>query len=115
MTDWPAELPAYLLRDGYSESRQEGTVRSNMDQGAAKIRGRYTATVLNITGTVQLTLEQTSVLDAFYRDDIARGSLPFNWFHPRTREAVSMRLVKAPTYTTEGYAFRAHLELEILP
>ena len=115
MTTWPGTLPDYVLRDGYDESAQDGNIRTPMEQGPAKVRRRFTAIVRNVNAVVSLTTAQTVILDSFYDTDLAFGSLPFTWVHPRTQATVSFRFVKRHTFKPDGSQWLAALQLEILP
>lgn len=57
------------------------------------------------------------MLDGFYLGDTLSGSVPFDWVHPVTRAAVTMRFVEPPSLAadTAGRHFIASLKLEILP
>lgn len=115
MAVWPVDLPDYVLRDGYQEEKMEGSIRTSMDQGPAKVRKRFTAIVQNINATIFLTEAQTEILDDFYENELGFGSLSFDWVHPRTQASVTFRFVKAPAYLPDGAAWRASMQLEILP
>ncbi len=115
MAAWPGTLPQEMLQDGYQETAPSATIRSNMDVGPAKVRRRTSAATRMISGAIFLTMAQVEILDAFYINDCAQGSISFTWVHPRTRIAVSFRFVKPPVYQPDGSNFTSSLELEILP
>ncbi len=114
---WPAGLPQYVLASGYTEAAPNNTIRTEMAVGPAKVRRRSTAAVRTISCQLRLTYAQRAVLDGFYLTDTASGSVPFNWVHPATRAAVTMRFVEPPSLAADaaGRHFIASLKLEILP
>lgn len=117
MVAWPVSLPQKMESSGYNEKPRTGVVRTSMDVGAAKMRRRYTGIITDISGSIKLTRAQAGILDAFFKNDLASGSLPFTWIHQRTGDAVTMRFVEPPQYAPEarGLYWSASLTLEILP
>lgn len=114
MTDWPSTLPA--PKNGtYRESPPETTIRTQMEQGPAKVRRRFTNGQRQISFGMVLTQEQTQTLDAFYESDTSGGSLSFNYTHPRTGAPVVGRFLKPPSYSAiDQFNYDATVELEIL-
>jgi hypothetical protein len=92
-----------------------------MDAGPAKQRRRYTAVPRTIAMNMAITGNARAVLDAFYRDTLQEGCLPFEWEDPATDEPVSFRFIAPPRYTlvaggTVGERlWGVDLQLEILP
>jgi hypothetical protein len=87
-----------------------------MEQGPAKLRRRTTSGVRMLAFEMLLSRAQTETLDSFYQDDLASGSLPFDFTHPRDGSAISCRFKRPPEYVpTSSEYFRCGLELEILP
>jgi len=116
MSTWPVSLPSYPLVNGFSESIPETTVRTEMDQGPAKIRQRTTASIRKMQMSFLLNKTQTQALDTFYITTLNGGSTSFTFTHPRTDASISCRFTQPPEYTsTNGDYFNAGIELEILP
>lgn len=115
MTAWPGTLPQLVDQSGYSESPPNILLRSTVDSGPAKSRRRFTSGVRPITCSMILTAAELEILDAFYIDDMASGSLTFTWVHPRTQDAATFRFTKPPTYSPFGASYQVSLELEIMP
>ena len=92
-----------------------------MDVGPAKTRQRYTAGIRPLTIYFDMSESQVEVLDEFYNDTLAGGSLRFRMNHPRTAVSHSMRMTAEPEYTPakaekDGeYAYFVKLEVEVLP
>ena len=113
---WPSSLPDYLLVDAYNESFPNTTIRTQMDEGPAKVRRWGTAAIRPITGTQILDGTEYSTLDTFYNTTSQGGSLRFDWTHPITGTSVEFRFVSPPTVTAIGnYFFNVTLNLEIMP
>ncbi|MFU0504005.1 hypothetical protein [Pseudaminobacter sp. NGMCC 1.201702] len=61
---WPASLPQYLLRDGYSGGLGDGRIRSRPDAGPPKVRPRSSAMPEPLQGRMMMTGAQLAVLEA---------------------------------------------------
>lgn len=115
MPTWPAGLPAHTEIEGYQETPPTLALRSAMDAGPAKVRRRFSAGPTAWRGTMLLTQAQAETLLAFWRETLAGGALAFEWAHPRTGAAATMRFTAPPElrHQAEGL-WRAELTLEIL-
>jgi hypothetical protein len=113
---WPESLPSAPLLEPYREKPPETALRTQMDQGPAKLRQRTTAGVGEIEVAYLLTAAQTAALESFYCDTLAGGSLAFVFNHPRRAVDVAARFKKPPQIASgNGRYFEVRLELEILP
>lgn len=113
---WPATLPERFLIDGFTESAPDVVLRTPMETGPAKLRRRATNAVRPIRGAIRITYAQRALLDAFYLDTLAGGTLTFDWVHPITGDDATFRFVSKPTYTpAAGVKLNAVLDLEIVP
>lgn len=116
MPAWPASLPQEVLRDGYSEQRQSGVVRTSMDTGPDFVRRRTTATVRSVSAQIVLTGAEVETLRTFFETTLLMGSDAFDWTDPIGGAAVSMRFREAPRITAiGGDHYTVSLQLEILP
>lgn len=97
MSAWPGDLPQEQFI-GTSVQRETGMIRTNMDVGPAKTRRRFTACVIRVQCPLVLTNSQKSVFNAFYRDTLQEGTLPFDWSDPLADSLVSYRFVSAPQF-----------------
>jgi hypothetical protein len=98
---------------GYNEQPPELALRQPMDAGPPKVRKLYSAGVETIPCEQLLTSAQKAILKAFYA---AHPGMPFDWVHPATKEAATIRIGQVPTYKPEGQIYwRAFLKLEIMP
>lgn len=92
---WPSTLPQYVLEQGYEEKLNDQTIETPMDVGPPKVRRRYTKQFRTFSLTVRLSPEQKATFESFWQDTLAGGSLPFDWVHPLTRDAMTFRF-RAP-------------------
>lgn len=116
MPSYPAELPSPQI-SGYSEGTANLVIRSQMDQGPAKTRKRFTAGVKPVTmQTPPYTLEQVDIFDEWFRDEIASGASTFTMKNPRTNTTETFRFVNNPSYPASGdKLFIIRMELEQMP
>ena len=111
---WPVTLPG-CEAEGYTERRMDGSLRSEMETGPAKVRRRFTATPVFVSLNYLMTGAQVQALDDFYATTTLQGSLRFDWNHPRRKIAVEARFMGPPVYSALGTIYRAQVDLEILP
>lgn len=114
---WPAELPQLVLQDGYQETMPNTRLRTQMDQGPAKVRRRFSAGVRPFSLLLDMSSAQVAIFDTFYNTTLEGGSLSFSWKHPRTGANVTFRFGgDDPTITSAGGdRYSAAIKLEILP
>ncbi len=114
---WPETLPQFVEVEGHSETMPDTLLRTEMDVGPAKVRRRSTAAVRPVAVSIQCDADQIATLDAFVRDDLRDGALPFDWLLPRTQATVTFRFVRPPLWRpiTAGVLWLAVLELEVMP
>ena len=114
---WPAGLPELVAVDGYEERPPDTALRTRMDAGPAKVRRRFTAGTRPLSVQLDIDAAQVETLDSFYMAALQGGALAFDWTHPRTQAAATLRFLRPPVYRprTSDAAWRATLELEILP
>lgn len=116
MTSWPQILPVYPLIENYLETVSDTAIRTEMEQGPAKIRQRTTAGVRKLSLSYFLNKEQIEALDEFYITELGGGSLSFDFIHPRNDADIKCRFVSPPEYkAANGNYFKVNIELEMLP
>lgn len=80
MAVWPAEFPQVPLLNGFSDQPGDGSIRNEPDYGPPLTRRRTSATIRQIQcEVVPFTLTSKDALDAWFKTDLAEGSLPFTW------------------------------------
>ena len=116
MTTWPDTLPVSPLLEGFQETVPDTVLRTNMEQGPAKIRQRTTAAVRGLRAGFLMSRAQVATLETFYLTTLQGGIGSFSFTHPRSGSAISCRFTKPPEYGAgNGNFFRVACELEILP
>jgi hypothetical protein len=117
---WPAELPQLFERDGYQPpATPDGRLMTATDIGPGKVRPRTSALPRPVAGTMRMTYEQADILEAFVRDDLAKGSLPFVF--PAQGAATGTWLVMIPKDgmpvpgTIRNGQLRVQIRLQIMP
>lgn len=101
-----------ILRDGYSESPPERTIRTNMDVGPAKVRRRTFAATSPIAFSMYLTNSEWNTLYDFY---LANDATVFNFVHPRTGQTVKARFSDIPDGSFNQTMWSVNVKLEIMP
>lgn len=119
MAVWPGTLPGFSVE--LTDQRIDGTIRSSMDAGPAKVRRRFSAVSRIIETAVTLTAAQRATFDTFFADTLGEGSLPFDFDDPADGTTVELRFLAPPQMTAiavaSGYVsqWRVQMSLEILP
>ena len=115
MAAWPASLPQGPFV-GHSEGFPDELVRTKMDAGPAKVRRRYTASVIPIEYPIQLTTAQVTTLRTFYYTTLNGGVDTFTHDLPRTGVAATLRFTAPPKPRVSAVGtWQVVLMLEILP
>jgi hypothetical protein len=116
---FPASLPQSPLMNQFRENISVNIIRSPMDLGVAKQRRRSSnPSVLDI-GYI-FTAANVTTFETFVLETI-KGVARFNYTHPRTLEAVEVRIIPksdGTLYSVEKQAtdiFMVNFQLEILP
>ena len=115
---WPASLPniVYPKADsGYQRQADSGVLRSQMDAGPPKMRARFSAVVVPVTITMEMTSAQVSDLETFYWTTTGRVNR-WNWTDQLTGQSREYRFTDAPQYMPlAANWWRVQLKLEIMP
>lgn len=115
---WPATLPSRLQIDGFELTLPGGAIRTQMENGPAKQRRRFTGAPQPVSGSVMLTGAQVGIFRDFYVNTLGMGAAAFDWVDPITRTAVEMRFkADSPPKIVNlgGDTYMASLNLEIMP
>lgn len=81
--DWPPDLPQCPGR-GWRMTFQDVNTRSSPDVGPGAVRAQMSRAPRIFSAPYpKLTTAQRQALETFWHDTLIRGSLPFNWPHPR--------------------------------
>ena len=113
---WPVLLPAFSIVENFTEQPADGTIRTPMEEGPAKVRQNPNPVPGVIRFSKRLSTEQTNILDQFYTLTLAKGVLTFQEYHPRTGILTTFRFKAPPTYQhISGPQWMAAMELELMP
>lgn len=91
---WPGTLPQRFRYPTYHREVGDGRLRVPTDTGPAKVRGRSSAVVDVITGTMTMTLVQWNALQVFGATTLIRWSLPFTFPDPDDVNGLTALLVR---------------------
>ncbi|WP_368640492.1 hypothetical protein ABRZ04_04555 [Castellaniella ginsengisoli] len=115
MATWPTY--AKLIVAGYGEEADYGVLRTEMDNGIAKQRSRFSTPIVTRDATViAKSLADKQALDAWIASDLAGGAAWFAWIEPLTKNAVQARLVggKLKWGEPQGPIWQATCKIETL-
>lgn len=88
---WPASLPQEFLSRGFNWAPKSNAVRTDVDQGPAYQRPRYSTSRIEFTAMIVVDKTQLDTFTSWYLDTLAGGALPFTHDHPLTGDSVVMR------------------------
>lgn len=114
---WPVGLPQLVLRDGYAETEPDVIRRTEMDEGPAKQRPRFTVGIRPFLVQIEVDVDQVAIFQTFYEDTLEDGTIPFSWKHPRTQVNTDFRFVGQPQKMRVQGArnWRITMALEVMP
>ena len=110
---WPGTLPQKMQSDGYSESKSDGRLKSEMDAGPPFFRPRFTTTITSFSGNMIMTTAQVATLETFYDTTLTVGVSLFDFPHPRTGATIEVRF--SGPYTVGnigGEEYQVNMQLE---
>lgn len=116
MPTWPETLPQRFLKDSVTETLGDNVLRSQPDQGPAKMRRRTITNTVRLTGAMAMTHSQWDTFLSFYQDTLGEV-LSFDMPTPFDEEEMhSVRFTAAPQRVPLSPArVRVQMELEIMP
>ena len=114
---WPVGLPQIPLRDGYAETEPDVIRRTEMDEGPAKQRPRFTVGIRPFLVQIEVDVDQVTTFQTFYEDTLKDGTIPFSWKHPRTQVNTDFRFIGQPQKMRVQGArnWRITMALEVMP
>lgn len=113
MDYWPIDLQQNANYN-YSETWDDGTIRSQPDQGPVMTRRRYTKIRKFAMLSVWVDRPQYDTFVSFYQVTIAGGSLPFIWKDPISEAESNMLFLKPPSFSSVGpNTFKIDCEVEV--
>lgn len=116
MATWPSTLPSCFLIGGFYYNAQPVTIRTPMDAGLSKIRSRVTEAPWDLNGRMLLTKSQLVILNEFFAQTLANGSLSFTMSDPiHTYNTYDWQFISPPVYTPVGIDYYASIVLVRVP
>lgn len=118
MATWPATLPQRLHTQGFQIDAPQGAIRSDTSTGKPYQRQRFTAAITPFSGRMFVNKTQWQTLIDFFTNTLGHGALEFDWVHPITEDAATVRFdANNPPQVTaiSGELFAVQLNLEIIP
>lgn len=112
---WPAELPPLFKGSGYAEEWPDASYRSEADSGPGKSRPRPDAPNEMLPRTQILTGTQLERLKRFWRDELTKGALSFEEFHPRILDTVTLKFKGSIRINYQDGFYMTSFTLEVLP
>jgi len=100
---WPASLPDFVLVEGFSETPRMPKVAFQPDTGPAIERRKGTMRLHEIPVQTIMTDEQVETLEHFIETELAGATQPFLTKHPRTEEAVKVKIEGDRPYQLTSY------------
>lgn len=82
MITWPLALPQCPLRGTPTRQPKSNVIAFGTEIGPGKVRRRSSAGGVSTGATYLMTGAQLGILEAFYGDDLADGSLSFRMSDP---------------------------------
>ena len=91
---WPLELPQIMRLEALKAQRQSSVVRTETDAGPSKQRQRYTVATKFFSGTIIVNEQQRRILENWYINSLANGTLRFVMKDPQTLEDKEFRFTQ---------------------
>jgi hypothetical protein len=70
-------MPQWMRAPDFASSYVDARIKTAMDVGPAKYRGRVSAAPRPVSGVIRCTLDQLARGDRFWREELQLGTLPF--------------------------------------
>lgn len=98
---WPATLQD-RANATYSESIEDGVIRSQPDSGPTMSRPRFTKTRVMPKLSIWVDQAGYKTFFEFYNRELSQGCLPFDWTKPTTGEPITLKFARAPSVNYVG-------------
>jgi hypothetical protein len=117
---YPSNMLPRPLSDGYGLAAMPSTIRTDMDNGFARVRRRFTRAPTAATLNWNMPAQKFGLFDSWWRSVLLDGT---SWFLSPLRNGVSddawlVRGVQSPevsTLTTDVYRISWRVEVEAVP
>lgn len=101
MATWPTNLPVPII-DGYTIEPQQTFIRTDMDQGQARQRRRFTTAPTVYQVSWMMDENEFGIFESWYRDEADNGAA---WFDVSLRNGKGMQTVEARFMQSWSSAF----------
>lgn len=116
MPAWPDDMPCQFQLDGLQFAPVDDNVPIDPESGSPMTRVRFTGDMDDFTASVPIKTRAKAIqLLDFWRTTLIKGSLPFDFFHPITGDAVQMIFKAPPNITRTGIVYGATVSLRTIP
>lgn len=99
---WPSELPDKVQVSGFGIETGNTVIESEMEVGPAKVRKHSTTDNDTMSISFLIPFSDYSLMDLFFKNTLAGGSIFFQYNHPITQEPTVFRWVGSPNYKPVG-------------
>lgn len=114
--NWPIALQQCLNEVNFSFRKGDTALRSDMDVGPSKVRNRYTTSIDEVQGSINLTTAEYTTFENFFQTTLEGGTKQFYFEHPITKVQTVFRFTGPYQITSLGGGnFQARFTWEILP
>lgn len=113
---WPADLQQLLNQTDFQETFPDTVLRSDMNQGPAKLRRRFTKGVYGYTCSITLDFDDYATFRDFFNVDLNGGVNQFQFTDPMELVDAMFRFAGVPNITPlGGRKFTVRMAWEKLP
>lgn len=99
---FPGSLQDKFNEAGFRQTFGETSITSSTEVGEPKKRNRYTKSIDEFSGTIELERSEYSTFETFYKTTLAGGVRTFNFDHPITQVTSEFQFVNVPTIASIG-------------
>ena len=99
---WPLALQDFWNEANFGEDPGDVTVRSEMEDGPAKVRKKYTVAIDKFSGSLNITTAQYTTFKNFYDVSLNGGVKTFYFKHPITEVMSVFRFIPPYKVTSLG-------------
>ena len=92
--NYPASLPSFEGQP--TETFQDTVIRTDMSQGPAKVRRRYSATSSFLNGRMTMNEQEYIAFQAFYNTELFGGVQEFRMHDPTSGTMQTFRFMSTP-------------------
>lgn len=114
MATWPASLPQAPLFNSLNVTPEPNVIAFESDVGVEHTRRRATSRRKTINVAFMLTRAQLSVFDAFFEQELADGTLTYQWRDPVQGVTATYKIRTHNTVPVGGDAWRLTMQIRRL-